>query len=52
MTQTISQKILPRPSPAPDRGPLDDRFYEYPDDLTACLYAYVQANRSQIQGIE
>ncbi len=28
MTQTISQKILPRPSPAPDRGPLDDRFYD------------------------
>src|SRR5512147_1646632 len=22
------QRILPRPAPAPDRGPLDDRFYE------------------------
>jgi uncharacterized protein DUF4375 len=30
---------------------LDDRFYEYPDNLTACLYAYVQANRDQIQGV-
>jgi len=28
VTDTTSQKILPRPAPAPDRGPLDDRFYE------------------------
>jgi uncharacterized protein (DUF885 family) len=28
VTQSTSQKILPRPGPAPDRGPLDDRFYE------------------------
>jgi hypothetical protein len=31
---------------------LDDRFFEYPDDLTGCLNAYVQANRAQIQGAE
>ena len=29
---------------------LDERFFEYPDDLTGCLYAYVRANRAQIQG--
>lgn len=31
-------------------GELDERFFEYPDDLTGCLYAFVQANSAQIQG--
>jgi uncharacterized protein (DUF885 family) len=28
VTGTIPKTLLPRPAPAPDRGPLDDRFYE------------------------
>jgi uncharacterized protein (DUF885 family) len=28
VTDGSFQRILPRPAPAPDRGPLDDRFYE------------------------
>ena len=28
MTDGLLQRILPRPAPAPDRGPLDDQFYE------------------------
>jgi len=28
VTESTAQRILPRPAPAPDRGPLDDRFYE------------------------
>jgi uncharacterized protein (DUF885 family) len=28
VTDGSFQRILPRPEPAPDRGPLDDRFYE------------------------
>jgi len=29
---------------------LDQRFCEYPDDLTALLFAYVQANHESIRG--
>jgi Domain of unknown function (DUF4375) len=29
---------------------LDAEFYAYPDDLTQLLYAYVQANRTDIRG--
>jgi Domain of unknown function (DUF4375) len=29
---------------------LDVEFYAYPDDLTQLLYAYVQANRTDIRG--
>ncbi len=28
MTEPTPRKILPRPAPAPDRGPLDESFYE------------------------
>jgi uncharacterized protein (DUF885 family) len=28
VTDGLLQRILPRPAPAPDRGPLDDQFYE------------------------
>ncbi|HEY6014232.1 MAG TPA: DUF885 family protein, partial [Candidatus Limnocylindrales bacterium] len=28
MTDGDFQRILPRPAPAPDRGPLDERFYD------------------------
>ena len=28
MTDTSAQLVLPRPAAAPDRGPLDDRFYD------------------------
>jgi len=31
---------------------LDDRFYEYPDDLTELLFSYVQVNRDSIRGAE
>jgi len=30
---------------------LDDRFYEYPDDLTDLLYTYVMEHRGQITGL-
>ena len=31
---------------------LDGRFYEYPDNLTELLFAYVQENRESIRGAE
>jgi uncharacterized protein (DUF885 family) len=37
VTETTSQRILPRPLPAPDRGPLDDRFYELVESRFARL---------------
>ncbi len=29
---------------------LDEKFYEYPDDLTGMLFEYVQANKKAIRG--
>ena len=32
-------------------GKLDTDFFAYPDDLTECLYTYVQAHKAQIRGM-
>jgi len=32
-------------------GKLDAEFFAYPDNLTECLYAYVQTHKAQIRGI-